>query len=129
MRDDRHFLGKALDMIRLFLKIGEGNEEREIAILDSSRLDLRIHQLLDAFPDAIAPGPDDHAAAHPRFLGKVGLGNDLLIPFGKILGAGDGKGVFHARPYADHKPVPQALGGFLVIALPARRVAVRAEAR
>ena len=55
MRDNRHFLGKAFDMVRFLFKEGQGNEEREITILDTRHLDLRIHQLLDAFPDANSP--------------------------------------------------------------------------
>ena len=88
--DDRHFLGKAIDMIGLFFEEGQRDKQRKIAILNTRQLDLGVHQLLDPLPNAIAPRPDDHATTHPRFLGKVSLGNDLLIPFGKILRAGDG---------------------------------------
>jgi hypothetical protein len=95
MGDDRHLLGEAIDMIGLLLEEGQGDEQRKIAILDARRLDPRIHQLLDALPDAIAPGADHHAAAHARFLRQIGLGYDRLIPCGEILGAGDGKCVFH----------------------------------
>ena len=111
MRDDRHLLGEPLNMIGFLLEEGQRDEEREITILYACRLDARIHQLLDAFPDPIAPGADDHATAHARFLGQIGLGDDLLIPVGKILGAGDGKSVFHARPYAHPRRLPQAGDG------------------
>ena len=95
MGDDRHFLGEAVHMLGFLLKIGERNEQRKIAIFMARRLDPFVQQFLDAFPDAIAPWPDDHAAAHAAFLSQVGLGNDGLIPGGKILFAGDGKGVLH----------------------------------
>src|SRR5262249_32694357 len=54
-----------------------------------------VEQLLDPLPHAIAPGPDDHAAAHARFLGEIRLGNDGLVPGGEILLAGDVKGMLH----------------------------------
>ena len=95
MRDDRHFLGEAVDMLGLLLEIGERDEEREIAIFVAGRLDLRVQQLLHPFPDAIPPGTNDHAAAHAAFLRHVGFGDDGLIPGGEILFAGNGKSVLH----------------------------------
>src|SRR3546814_9682436 len=67
-------------MVGFLLEEAQGNEEREIAVLDARILDRGVHHRLDAFPDAIAPRLDDHAAANPRFLGEVGLCNDILIP-------------------------------------------------
>ncbi len=97
MRDDRHFLGKALDMLGLALEIGDWDKDREIAVLVSGRLDPIVEQALDPLPDAIAPRLDDHAAAHARFLGHVGGGDDLLIPGGEIVLALDGEGMTNGR--------------------------------
>ena len=94
MRDNRHFLGKSVNMLGLFRKIAERNEQGEIAVFMSRRLDPLVHQILYPFPDAIAPGPHDHAAAHAGFLGHVGFGNYLLVPSREIVSAGDGKSIF-----------------------------------
>jgi hypothetical protein len=80
MRDDRHFLRETIDMVGFLLKEAQGNEKREIAVLHPRILDRGVHYRLNPFPDAIAPRLDDHAAAYARFLGKIGFGNDILIP-------------------------------------------------
>ncbi len=72
-------------MIGLALEIGEWDEERKIGVLDAGGLDAVIHQALVALPDAIAPRLDHHAAAHSRFFGEIGGGDDLLIPFSKVV--------------------------------------------
>jgi hypothetical protein len=82
------------------LEIGKRDEQRKIAIFVTGRLDAIVQQLLHPFPDAIAPRPDDHAAPHAAFFGHVGFGNDSLIPGGKILFAGNGKGVLHGSGLA-----------------------------
>src|SRR5690606_25498331 len=52
----------------------------EVGVLNPRILDRGVHDLLDTLPDPVAPRLDNHAAAHARFLGEVGLGNDILIP-------------------------------------------------
>jgi hypothetical protein len=89
VRDDRHLLGEAFDMIGFLGEIGQRNEQREVAVLDARFLDARVHDLLDAFPDAIAPRLDHHAAAHARFLGQLGLGDHRLVPLGEVFVARD----------------------------------------
>ena len=93
MGDHRHFLGEAFDMLRLTLEIRQRDEDREIAIVMPRILDPLIEQALDAFPDAIAPRLDHHAAAHTRFLGEICCGDDFLIPLRKIVGALHRQGV------------------------------------
>ena len=90
MRDDCHFLGKALDMIRFFFKERKWDEQREVAVFDASGFYLGIHKLLDAFPNPVSPWPNDHASPDTRFLGQIGLRNDFLIPARKVLRARDG---------------------------------------
>ncbi len=82
--DDRHFLCETIDMLGFLGKIAQRYEDREIAVIVARRLDPVVEQPLDAFPYAIAPGANDHAAAHARFLRHVGLGDDFLVPGGKI---------------------------------------------
>ena len=89
MRNNRHFLGKAVHMVGLFFKEGQGNKQREIAVIDACSLDFGIHQFLDAFPNAVTPRTDDHASPDTRFLGEIAFGNNLLVPARKILGPGD----------------------------------------
>jgi hypothetical protein len=50
-----------------------------------------VEQALDPLSDTVAPRADDHAAAHPRFLGHVGLGDGLLVPGAEIGFAVNGK--------------------------------------
>ena len=76
-------------MVGFFFKKRQGDEQREIAVFHASSFDFRIHQLLDAFPHAIAPWPDNHAPTDTRFFCEVGLRNDFLIPAREILRARD----------------------------------------
>src|SRR3546814_10239872 len=61
VRDDRHFLRETIDMVGFLFKEAQGNEQREIGVLDARILDRGVHHRLDAFPDAIAPRLDAHA--------------------------------------------------------------------
>ena len=99
VRNHGHFLGKAVHMVGFLGKIRQRNEQREVAIVDAGFFDAGVHQLLDAFPNAIAPWPDDHAAAHATLLGHLALGNHLLIPGGKIIGAARGERVANGRDF------------------------------
>jgi hypothetical protein len=101
--DDRHFLGEAFHVVGFLGEVRQRNEQREIAVLDARFLDARVHQLLDAFPDAVTPRLDHHAAAHAGFLGKLGLGDHRLIPLGEVFVALDRQrvldlGLVHALP-------------------------------
>ena len=96
MGDDRHFLGEAFDMIGFLGDEGEGDEEREIAILMAGRLDAAVQLLLDQFPHAIAPGLDHHGAAHRAGLGHVGVAHHRLVPVGEAF-AGDVQGALHGQ--------------------------------
>ena len=87
MRDHCHFFGKALYMVGFFFEEGQWNEQWKVAIFNASGFDFCIHQLLDAFPHAIAPGPNDHTATHARFFGQIGFRDDFLIPAREILSA------------------------------------------
>ena len=85
MGDHRHFLGEAFDMLGLLGDEGEGDEQREIAILVAGRLDAAVQLLLDLLPHAIAPGLDHHGAAHRAGLGHVGVAHHRLVPVGEAV--------------------------------------------
>ena len=102
--DDRAFLGEAFHVGRFLREIAERNEKREIGVPVPGRLEHRVELTLHIFPDAVAPGPNHHAAADVGGLRHLGGANDLLIPFGKIFiaprrdgGFGGGSLIGHAR--------------------------------
>ena len=79
-------------MQRAYFEKGETkNVGFRIAQLKKLQVAIRAQEklLLDALPNAIAPRTDDHTAAHARFFGHIGFLDDLLIPGGEILFAGD----------------------------------------
>ena len=84
MGHHRALLGEAFDMLRFLLHVTQRNEQREIGVLMPGRFEHRVELPLHVFPDAVAPGLDDHAAAHVGLLRQIGGADDLLIPFGKI---------------------------------------------
>ncbi len=97
MRDDRHFLGEALDVLCLLGDEAHGNKQREVAVLVTRILDALIEFGLNPLPNAPAPGLDDHAAANGALLGHVAVANRLLIPFRKILLTSDREGALAHR--------------------------------
>ena len=85
MRDDRAFLGEALDVLGLLLQVAQRNEQREVGVLVAGGLEHPVEQPLHVLPERVAPRLDDHAAADVGVLGEIGRPDDLLIPLGKIL--------------------------------------------
>jgi len=71
-------------MLGLFLQKALRDEQREIRVLVAGRLETAIQAALDAFPQLVAVRLDDHAAAHRRIVGQVGLLHDIGIPLGEI---------------------------------------------
>ena len=90
VRDDRHLLGEAFDVLGLLGDEAHRDEEREIAVLVARFLDAGIELGLNALPDAPAPRLDDHAAAHRARLGHVAVAHGGLIPLREILLPSDG---------------------------------------
>ena len=70
----------------------ERNEEREISVLVTGSFKASVEIALDRFPNRKAPRLDHHAATGFGDLGQIGSANDLLVPLGKVLGAGRGDG-------------------------------------
>ena len=81
------FGGKAFGVLGFLFQIRNRDEHGEIGIGVAGALEIGIELLLDEFPDGIAPGLDDHAAANLGILGKVGSLDYLLIPLRKVLRA------------------------------------------
>jgi hypothetical protein len=83
MRDHGALRGKTFRVLRLLFEIAQRDQQREIGVHMPGGLELHIELALDVLPEAVAPGLDDHAAAHLGVFGHVSGADDLLIPFGK----------------------------------------------
>ncbi len=75
---------EALDVLGFFFEEALRDEQREIGVFMAGFLKTAIQPIPDAFPQLIAVGLDDHAAAHGRIVGQVGFLHDIGIPSGKI---------------------------------------------
>ena len=80
MGDDRHLLGEALDMGRLFLDQVERDEDREIAVLMAGLADALIEALLDLLPDAKGPRSQNVTATDLPVLDHLGLCDHFAVP-------------------------------------------------
>src|SRR5439155_23865094 len=87
VRDERDFFGKSLDVLRFLREVAHRDEEREVSVLVAARFDHVVERALHQLPDAVAVRPDDHAAAHRRIIGQLGLGNDVAVPLAEVFGA------------------------------------------
>jgi hypothetical protein len=88
MRNDGTFGGETFGVFGFFFEIGKGNEEGEVSVLVAGGLEAPVEVTLDSFPDGKTPRLDDHASSCFGIFSKVGCADDLLIPLGKVLGAG-----------------------------------------
>ena len=59
----------------------------EIGVLHARFLEHSVKSLLHALPYGITVGLDDHAAAHRRLLGKVGLDYQVVVPLRVVVGS------------------------------------------
>ena len=69
------------------------DEQREVDVLGAGRLDAEVDLGLHPLPDGVAVGPDDHRAPHRAVVGQLGLGDDVLVPAGEVLGLGGEDGL------------------------------------
>ncbi len=72
-------------MIGLQLQEGLRDHEREVRVLGAGLFDALVQRRLEQFPDAVAPGPDDHGAGGRTVVCHFGQGHHLLVPAGKVL--------------------------------------------
>ena len=84
-RDHGKFRAESLDVLRLALEVGLGDEQREVGVLCPARLDAGIDLCLHPFPDRIAVGPDDHRAADRTVVGQLRFRQHVLVPAGKVV--------------------------------------------
>ena len=89
VRDDRHLLGEAFDVLSLLGDEAHRDEEWEVAVVVARFLDAGIELRLNALPNAPAPRLDYHAAAHRARLGHVAVAHGGLVPLGEVLLASD----------------------------------------
>src|SRR6266699_1780328 len=87
MRDERNLLRESFDVLGLLREVAHRDEEWEVRVLVAARLNHVIERALHQLPDAVAVRPDDHAAAHRRIIGQLGLGNDVAVPLAEVLRA------------------------------------------
>ena len=90
--DHGTLLGESFHMLGFLLEKAERDEEGKVGVDVARFLEHDIELTLHVFPDPPAPRLDDHAAADVRIFGQVGSFNHLLVPLGKIVGAGRGDG-------------------------------------
>ena len=95
--DHGALLGETLHMLGFLLEKTERDEERKVCIHMPGGLEHDIELTLHVFPDPPAPRLDDHAAADVRIFGQVSGFDHLLIPLGKVVGAGRGDGGLHGK--------------------------------
>ena len=118
-RTPGQFFGEPIDVGSFFGEEVQRDEQREIAVIDTHRLDAPVHSLLDPFPDPVAPRLDNHGAAYWRGFGHVGFADDGLVPIREgeaVAGrAADGEGALHGgclmRRARRSKPVATSSSG------------------
>ncbi len=83
---DGELRAEALDVLRLTLDKALGDQQGEVGVLNAHRLDAVVELALDQLPDRVGPRANDHRSAHGPVVGQLGLGNEILIPAGEVLG-------------------------------------------
>jgi hypothetical protein len=87
--DPSDFGGETFDVI-LFSHEGLiGNKHREISIFNAICLDESVKEFCDLFPNKVGSGSKNIAPRNFVVVDELGLGDDLLIPFGRIFIFGD----------------------------------------
>ncbi len=84
--DDGEFRTEPLDVLGLALEVRLGDEEREVRVLGSARLDAGVDLGLQPLPEAVPVRADDHRPADGAILGKLRLVQDILVPAGEVVG-------------------------------------------
>ena len=83
--DPGHFRREALHMIFLFVEQTLRNKKRHIAIFYACRLKAPIEETLDALPDCITGGLNDHTSLDARIVAELCLPHNIRIPLCEIL--------------------------------------------
>jgi hypothetical protein len=90
VRDHRHLLGEALDVLGLLLEVAQRDEEREVGVDGARLLDRAIEGALHQLPDPVAPGPDHHRSADVVELRDLGVADHSLEPLREVLSPSGG---------------------------------------
>jgi hypothetical protein len=85
VRDDGDLGCEPLDQLALALEHACRDEEREVDVLVTGRLDALVEGALDRLPERVTVRLDHHRAADRRVLGQSGAANHLAVPAGEIL--------------------------------------------
>src|SRR5688572_5875560 len=85
MSHHRQLRCKAFNVFRFLLQKAHRDEEGEVSVLVSGGLETPIEIITDGFPEFIAIGLDDHAAAHWRVIREISLQYNVVVPLRKIL--------------------------------------------
>jgi hypothetical protein len=75
---------ESLNVLGLAPQPALGDEQREVDVLRTRRLDAHVHLCLDALPNGVSVRPDHHRAADRTRLGERRLREHLLIPAGEV---------------------------------------------
>ena len=77
--------GEALHMVLFLLKEGFGDEHGHIYVFMPGGFEHPVENMLNVFPDGIAVGAEDHAAAHAGIVDQIGFFDDIGVPLGEVL--------------------------------------------
>ena len=78
-------LSEAFHVLSLTTEERLWNKQWEISVLCASFLKHKVQLMLHFLPYSIAVGFDDHTSANCGLFGKVGLGNNVVVPLAVIL--------------------------------------------
>ena len=84
--DDCQLGAEALDVLGLALEVALGDEQREVGVEGTARLDALVDLGLHPLPDRVAVRPDDHRPADRAVVGQLGFRQHVLVPAGEVVG-------------------------------------------
>ncbi len=85
VRHDRDLGSEALDVLGLLLEEAQGEQQREVDVLVTRRLEAIVEGTLDVLPYRVAMRLDDHRALGHAVLGHAGALDDLDVPRREVL--------------------------------------------
>src|SRR5690606_33041320 len=85
VRDDGELGGEALDVLGLALEVAHGDQQREVEVLVTGRLEHRVEVTLDVLPQRVAVRPEDEAATHRAEVHELGAVDDVVVPAWEVV--------------------------------------------
>ena len=86
LRHPRDLRREALDVLALLHQQAFRDEQREVRVDVTGRLEPAVERLLHQLPDGVAVRTDHHAALDGRVVGELGAADDVDIPAAEVLG-------------------------------------------